>query len=145
MRVVSLESPLKGHQPLKVFNFFLSLLNILKDFKVLSRFMQNGIQSSCLFGSRFACAQATIFFTKPYSINAGDTSIVLWIAPWEWRSSSFCNPNQNRAALWRIFSSNKSAHANRKTGFYANREPNKQEIGFIFAWSCSELWTLIKY
>ncbi len=28
---------------------------------------------------------------------------------------------------------------------YANREPNKQEVGFIFAWSGSELWTLIKY
>jgi hypothetical protein len=33
-----------------------------------------------LFGSRFACAQAAIFFVKPYSINAGETSIVLWIA-----------------------------------------------------------------
>ena len=32
-----------------------------------------------------------------------------------------------------------SAPANRKTGFYANREPNKQKIGFIFAWSGSEL------
>ncbi len=32
-----------------------------------------------------------------------------------------------------------------KTGFYANREPNKQEIGFIFAWSCSELWSLLRY
>jgi hypothetical protein len=33
-----------------------------------------------LFGSRFVCAQAVIFFAKPYSINAGDTSIVLWTA-----------------------------------------------------------------
>jgi hypothetical protein len=32
-----------------------------------------------------------------------------------------------------------SAPANRKTEFYANREPNKQEVGFIFAWSGSEL------
>ncbi len=79
-RVVSLESPLKAHQPVYVFNFFISLLNILKDFKVLSHFMQNWIQSSCLFGSRFACAQAAIFFAKPYSINAGEASIVLWIA-----------------------------------------------------------------
>ena len=43
------------------------------------------------------------------------------------KNSSFRNPNQNRAALWRIFSSNESAPANRKTAFYANREPNKQE------------------
>jgi hypothetical protein len=27
----------------------------------------------------------------------------------------------------------------RKTGFYANRKLNKQEVGFIFAWSGSEL------
>jgi hypothetical protein len=38
-----------------------------------------------------------------------------------------------------FFSSSNSAPANRKTGFYANREPNKQEVGFIFAWSGSEL------
>jgi hypothetical protein len=35
--------------------------------------------------------------------------------------------------LWRIFSSNESEPANRKTEFYANREPNKQEVGLIFA------------
>ena len=78
---------------------------------------------------RFTAAQAVIFFAKPYSINAGVTSIVLWIAAWEWRTSSFRNPNQNRAALWRIFSLNESAPANRKTGFYADRDPNKQEVG----------------
>ena len=107
--------------------------------------MQNWIQSSCLFGSRFACAQAAIFFAKPYSINAGEASIVLWIAACRLKISSFRNPNQNRAALWRIFSSNGSAPANRKTAFYANREPNKQEIGFNFAWSGSELWSCFKY
>jgi hypothetical protein len=35
--------------------------------------------------------------------------------------------------------SNKSAPANRKTGFYANCDPNKQEVEYIFAWSSSEL------
>jgi hypothetical protein len=52
---------------------------------------------------------------------------------------SFRNPNQKRAGLWWIFSSSNSAPANRKTGFYASREPNKQEFGFIYAWSGSEL------
>jgi hypothetical protein len=41
MRVISLKSPLKAHKPLKVFNFLFSLLNILKNVKVLSRFIQN--------------------------------------------------------------------------------------------------------
>jgi hypothetical protein len=31
-----------------------------------------------------------------------------------------------------FFSSNKSAPANRKKGFYTKRDPNKQEVGFIF-------------
>jgi hypothetical protein len=33
----------------------------------------------------------------------------------------------------KFFLSKKSAPANRKTGFYANRDPNKQEVGFIIA------------
>jgi hypothetical protein len=53
--------------------------------------------------------------------------------------------NQYRAALWRIFSSNKSMPANRNKRFYANHDPNKQNVGFIFPWSGSELWTLLKY
>jgi hypothetical protein len=28
---------------------------------------------------------------------------------------------------------------------HEKRDPDKQEVGFIFAWSGSELWTLIKY
>jgi hypothetical protein len=35
--------------------------------------------TSCLFVSRFACAQTAIFFAEPCSKNAGETSIVLWI------------------------------------------------------------------
>ncbi len=45
MRVVSLKSPLKGHQPLDVFDFLISVLNIWNNSKVLSRFMQNWAQS----------------------------------------------------------------------------------------------------
>jgi hypothetical protein len=47
--------------------------------------------------------------------------------------------------FWWIYPSNKSAPANRKKGFYTNRNPNKQEVGFIFVWSGSELWSLFKY
>ncbi len=36
--------PWKGHQPLKVFDFLISVLNIWKEFKVLSRFIQKIIQ-----------------------------------------------------------------------------------------------------
>ncbi len=36
-------------------------------------------------------------------------------------------------------------HQQIKTGFYANRDPNKQEVGFIFACSGWGLWSLFKY
>ncbi len=35
--------------------------------------------TSCLFGSRFACAQTAIFSAEPSSKNGEETSIVLWI------------------------------------------------------------------
>jgi hypothetical protein len=40
---------------------------------------------------------------------------------------------QHPAIQTKIVSSDKSALANRKTGFYANQDLNKQEVGFIFA------------
>jgi hypothetical protein len=43
-----------------------------------------------------------------------------------------CNPNQNSAALWLIFSSNKIAQANRTKGFFANPVPKKKEVAVIF-------------
>ncbi len=93
VRVVPLDGPGKGHQPLYVFHFLILILNFRKDFKVLSRFMQKGLQSSCLFGSRFACAQTATFFAELFSKNAGDISIVLWVAARKWRIPSFRNPN----------------------------------------------------
>jgi hypothetical protein len=40
MKVVPLDALKRTSTALKVFDFLISLLNILKDFKVLSRFMQ---------------------------------------------------------------------------------------------------------
>ncbi len=73
--------------------------------------------TSCLFGSRFASAQTVIFPAELCSKNAGKISIVLSVTALEWRVPTSCIPNQNRAAFWRIFSSNKSAPASAKTGF----------------------------
>ncbi len=44
MRVVPLDRPWNEHQPLHVFDFLILVLNIWKNFKVLSRFIQNWIQ-----------------------------------------------------------------------------------------------------
>jgi hypothetical protein len=73
MRVVSLESPLKGHQPLYVFNYF-----TLEYFRRLQSPAPLHAELNPILLLR--CAQAAIFFAKPYSINAGEASIVLWVA-----------------------------------------------------------------
>ncbi len=67
------------------------------------------------------CSVRGLHVLKPQSFlpnracskNAGEISIVLWISARKWRIPSFRNRNQNRATLWRIFSSNESAPANR--------------------------------
>ncbi len=46
MRVVSLESTLKGHQSLYVLNFLFLILNIWKDYQVLNHFMLKWLQPS---------------------------------------------------------------------------------------------------
>ncbi len=116
-------------------------MNILWEFKVLSRFMQKWIQPpSCLDYDH-------VLKPRPFPPNRAPKMRERHQLFFGLRlvSKESCNPDQNRAAFWRIFSSNKSAPAKRKTGFYANHDPNKQEVGFIFAWSSPELWSLLKY
>jgi hypothetical protein len=55
------------------------------------------------------------------------------------RVKNFIIPQSELKNSWTLVDFFINAPANRKTGFYANREPNKQEVGFIFAWSGSEL------
>jgi hypothetical protein len=72
-------------------------------------------------------------FRQPGSKNAGGTSMIFGL---RLVSKQFQHPAiqiKTEQHILRIFSSNKSAPANGKTGFYANRDPNKQEVGFIFA------------
>jgi hypothetical protein len=51
---------------------------------------------------------------------------------------TYRNPNQNSAALWRIFPYNKNAPANRKEGLSTSRLLKNEEIGGIFVFSGSE-------
>ncbi len=72
-------------------------------------------------------------------------SILVWIAGC-WNSSLMSRNPKNNWCLSRIFG---AWFCRKNCGLsiwaHANRNPNKQEVGFIFAWSNAELWTLIKY
>ncbi len=145
MRVVSLESPLK-----KDINHFMFLIFYVWSwiFKTTSSEPLHAKRPLILLLVRFTvcmCSSRDLFRQTVLHKCGRDISCSLDCGLHVKKNPSFRKPNQNRAALWRIFSPSNSAPANRKTGFYASREPNKQEVGFIFAWSGSELWTLIKY
>ncbi len=93
------------------------------------------IPTSCLFGSRFVWAQTAIFSAELCSKNAGKSSIVLCGLRLMSRIfEEFHHPGiQTKIVqLLAVFPTNKSAPASRKKGFFTNRDPNKQEVGFIF-------------
>jgi hypothetical protein len=64
MRVVSLDRPYKGHQPL-FFLFFIFDLEYLISVQSSEPLHAKMNPTSFLFGSRFACAQTVIFFAEP--------------------------------------------------------------------------------
>ncbi len=104
--------------------------------------MQNWTQSSCLFRSRFACAQAAIFFAKPYSINAGKASIVLWVAACIHHSAIQTKIERHFGGFFHQITVRQPIG---RQDSMQPLDPNKQEVGFNFAWSGSELWSCFKY
>ncbi len=145
MRVVSLESPLKGHLPLYVFNFLFLILNILQEFKVLSRSMQKWIQpptcsvhglhrilssywlahfylmkksAKVLLYFGLDCGMMKFFTLKPQSKGQLMSFPHLWNTVWRKRSRFEHMQTVNRTS---------------------------RRIGFNSAWSGLGLWSLLKY
>ena len=82
MRVVSLESSLKGHQPLYVFNFFIFDLEYLKQLQS-SEPLHTKMHLILLLVGIAGCMGTygtAIFSAEPCSKNAGDSTTVLGIA-----------------------------------------------------------------
>jgi hypothetical protein len=114
-------------------------MNFWKNFKVLRRFTQKWIQPP-------ACSGHGLYGHKPQSFPKMPEKLQLFFGL---RLVSRIFQHPAIQTKWSIplaeFSTNKSVLANRKKGFYTYRDPNKQEVGFIFVWSGSELWSLSNY
>ncbi len=109
------------------------------EFKVLSRFMQKLTQPP-------ACLDHGLHVLIPRSFLPNRASKMFFGV--RLVSTEFHHPaiqTKIEQHFGWFFLPNKSAPASRKTGFHANRDPNKQEVGSIFAWSGLELWSLFKY
>ncbi len=104
MRVVPLDRPWKEHQRLYVLNFLISLLNIWKDFKILSRFIQ--IESNLLL------VRITVYIESFLPIGWRTfvwwknppkcCTILVWIAGW-WNSLLTSCKTKTNCWLSRIF------------------------------------------
>jgi hypothetical protein len=90
------------------------------------------------------CSKCDLFIWTVLQKCGRDINCSLDYGSWQ-RILTSHNPNQNRATLLADFFMKRSVLANRKTGFYTICDPNKQEVGFIFAWRGSELWSLFNY
>ena len=134
MRVVSLESPWKGHQPLYAFDFLILILNIWEEFKVLSRFKQKWIQppACCLESFLPIGCRPFICWKNPPKW----CSILVWIADC-WFSSNILFTSRNPESIcWlsRIFGST----VRRKRSRFVHIQPvipTSGKIRGIFVWS----------
>ncbi len=107
------------------------------------------MQHSLLVQIMVCMAQISLFSAEPCSKSAGKSTIVLRIIMARelniWRITTSHNPNQNRAAFWRIFLTNKNAPANRKKDSIQTMIRTSRRLDSFFVWSGSELWSLFKY
>ena len=145
MRVVPLKSPLKGHQPLYVFDFFISVLNIWNNFKVLSRFMQNWTQSP-------ACSvhglhrMLASYWLAHFHLMKKSAKVQLYFGSGCGMMEFFtCEPQSKEQLmslphLWNTVWRKGSRLEHMQT---VNR--TSRRIRGLFAWSGSELWSRFKY
>ncbi len=133
MRVVPLESPLKAHQPLYVFDFLISVLNIWNNFKVLTRFMQNWTQPP-------ACSDHGLHRILPSYLLAHcylmkkSTKAHLYLGLDCGMMEFFTNEPQSKEQLMPL------PHLWNMAWAHANHELNKQEDWIQFC--TKRLWTL---
>jgi hypothetical protein len=138
MRVVPLESPLKGHQPLYVFDFLISVLNIWNNFKVLSRFMQNWTQPP----AGLHRILSSYWLAHCYLMTKSTKVAALF--RFGLRNDG-CKPQPKEQLmplphLWSTVWRKRSRLEHMQTVIRTSRR-----IGFKSAWSGSGLWSLLKY
>ncbi len=140
LRVVPLDRPWKGHESPYVSDFLISVLNIWKDFKVLSRFIQKWIQHPACSVPFFLLVDA-LFWWK---ILLKNCTILVWIAVC-WNSSLTSRNPKNICCLSCIFEARFSV----KDSGLCTYKPRSEQAGGLEAFlylaaQKSELFSNIK-
>ncbi len=145
MRVVPLKSPLKGHQPLYVFDFLISVLNIWNNFKVLSRFMQNWTQPPACSDHGLQRILSSYWLAHFYLMKKSAKELFYFgLDCGMMKFFTFkSQPKEQLMPLPHLWSSvrwKRSRFEHMQTVTRTSRR-----IGFNSAWSGSGLWSLLKY
>ena len=144
MRVVPLESPLKGHQPLYVFDFLISVLNIWNNFKALSRFMQNLTQSPACSVHGLHRMLSSYWLAHFYLMKKSSKVLLYFSSGCGMKKVFTCDPQSKEQLmplphLWNTVWRKRSRLENIQTVNWTSRR-----IGFNSAWSGSGLWHFLK-
>ena len=149
MRVVPvpLESPLKGHQPLYVFDFLISVLNIWNNFKFLSHFMQNWTQPpACSDHGLHRILILSSYWLAHCYLMKKSTKVALYRGLDCGMMKFFTFKPQSKEQLmplphlWNTVWRKRLRLEHMQT---VNR--TSRRIRGLFAWSGSELWSCFKY
>ncbi len=145
MRVVSLKSPLKGHRPLYVFNFLFLILNIWQEFKVLSHFMKKLIQ-------HLACSDHGLhrilssYWLAHFHLMKKSAKVQLYFGLDCGMIEFFTCLPQSKEQLISLLPFLSTVRRKRwRFEHLQTVNRTSRRIRVLFAWSGSELWTVIKY
>jgi hypothetical protein len=143
MRVVPLESPLKQHQPLYVFDFLISVLNVWINFKVLSCFMQNWTQPLACSDHGLHRILSSDWLAHFYLMKKSAKELLYFGLDWGMMKFFTFKPQPKEQLmhlphLWNTVWWKRSRFEHMQT---VNR--TSRRIGFNSAWSGSGLWSLL--
>ncbi len=142
--MVSLDRPLKGHQPLYVFDFLTLIFNIWEEFKVLSRFMQKWIQPPACSVHRLHRVLSSYWLVH-FHLMKKSAKVQLFYGLYCGMMEFFAYEPQSKEQLislphfWSTVRWKRSHVEHMQT---VNR--TSRRIRGLFAWSGSELWSLFK-
>jgi hypothetical protein len=109
-----------GHQPLKVFEFLILILNFLVRVQSSEPLHTKNTSNNLTSSKGGLCVHKQPNF-PPNLVPKKCGNYTFYV--WRWFGVSQMGRKTGRPAHWWIFSSNKSAPANRKKGFYSGRLP----------------------
>ncbi len=143
MRVVPLDMPRKGHQPLQVFIFLISVLNIWKDFGVLGLFIQKWIQPPACWDYDLYRILSS-YWLLHFNLLKKSIKVLLFFGL-DYELLVFFKHSRFKEQLLTLHHFWRTVRQKRLRLVPIRPVIPTGMIRGILVWGCSELWSLFKY